>query len=189
MLMVANGKHLISDTVSSIGLVAGLAVIWLTELLWLDQIIAIIFGFIILKTGFSLLKKSVNSLLDEADYEKLQLLISQLQKDRKDKWIDIHNLRVIKYGANLHVDCHITLPWYELLESAHAEVSAVENLIKENLGNEVEFFIHADPCITPTSCAICLVNDCKFRKAPLVKKIDWTMENMLPNKKHGISVG
>lgn len=186
LLMVANGKHLISDTVSSIGLVVGLAVIYFTGLYWLDQVIAIIFGFIILRTGFGLLKKSVNSLLDEADYEKLQLLISQLQKDRKEKWIDIHNLRVIKYGANLHVDCHITLPWYESLESAHAEVSAVEQLIKDNLGNDVEFFIHADPCITPTSCPICQVSECPFRKAPFKEKIEWTLGNMLPNKKHGI---
>ena len=186
LLMVANGKHLISDTVSSIGLVLGLTVIYFTGLFWLDQVIAIIFGFIILTTGFGLLKKSVNSLLDEADYEKLQLLISQLQKDRKEKWIDIHNLRVIKYGANLHVDCHITLPWYEPLESAHTEVSAVEQLIKENLGSDVEFFIHADPCITPTSCPICQVTDCEFRKADFKEKIEWTLGNMLPNKKHGI---
>ncbi len=186
LLMIANGKHLLSDTLSSIGLVFGLAVIYFTGLYWLDQVIAIVFGLIILKTGFGLLKKSVNSLLDEADYEKLQMLISQLQKDRREKWIDIHNLRVIKYGANLHVDCHITLPWYEPLESAHSEVSAVEQLIKENLGNDVEFFIHADPCITPTSCRVCLVTDCKFRKADFKEKVEWTIGNMLPNKKHGI---
>ncbi len=184
LLMTANGKHLISDTISSVGLVAGLIIIWATGLNWLDQVIAIIFGLFILKTGFGLLKKSITSLLDEADYEKLQLLISELQKNRKEKWIDIHNLRVIKYGSHLHVDCHITLPWYETLESAHDEVSAVENLIKQNLGNEVEFFIHSDPCIPPASCTVCLVSACKFRKAEFQEKIEWNMKNMLPNKKH-----
>lgn len=186
LLLVANGKHLISDTASSIGLVVGLGLILLTGMYWLDQLMAIIFGGIILFTGFGLLKKSVNSLLDEADHEKLQLLISVLQKQRKHKWIDIHNLRVIKYGANLHVDCHITLPWYEPLESAHTEVTAVEQLIRENLGSDVEFFIHADPCVPPSSCAICQVFDCKVRQADFVKKIDWEISNMLPNKKHGV---
>ncbi len=186
ILLIANGKHLISDTVSSVGLVVGLGLILLTGMYWIDQAMAIIFGVIILITGFGLLKKSVNSLLDEADYEKLQLLISELQLHRKDKWIDIHNLRVIKYGANLHVDCHITLPWYEPLESAHDEVTAVEKLISNSLGNDVEFFIHADPCITPTSCAICQLANCTYRKAAFEKKIEWELSNMLPNKKHGM---
>lgn len=186
MLMIANGKHLLSDTISSVGLVAGLLIIWFTNMVWLDQVMAILFGAVILYTGLGLLKKSVNSLLDEADYEKLELLISQLEKNRNIKWIDIHNLRVIKYGANLHVDCHITLPWYDSLEASHEEVSGVEKLIKSNLGNEVEFFIHADPCIMPTSCTICQIADCKHRGAPFQRRIEWNMQNMLPNKKHGL---
>lgn len=186
LLMIANGKHLISDTVSSIGLVVGLILILLTDLLWLDNLMAVIFGGVILITGFGLLKKSVNSLLDEADYEKLNQLIDQLQIHRKEKWIDMHNLRVIKYGPNLHVDCHITLPWYDTLEDSHSEVTAVEKLISSSLGSNVEFFIHADPCVMPTSCPICLVKDCKFRQASFSKKIEWEMSNMLPNKKHGL---
>jgi len=184
LLMTANGKHLISDTISSVGLVAGLGLIMLTKIYWIDQAMAMIFGIIILVTGYGLIKKSINSLLDEADYEKLQLLITKLELNRKEKWIDIHNLRVIKYGPNLHVDCHITLPWYETLESAHDEVSAVEKLIRDNLGSDVEFFIHADPCVPPASCSICRVSPCNFRKADFQKKIEWQLSNMLPNKKH-----
>ncbi len=183
-LMVANGKHLMTDTVSSIGLVAGLWLIILTGYLWIDHVLAILFGSIIIGTGFGILKKSVNSLLDEADYEKLYLLIQELQKHRKAKWIDIHNLRVIKYGSNLHVDCHITLPWYDTLEAAHSEVNAVEQLIGESLGKNVEFFIHADPCLMPTSCSICQITECVHRQAPFQKKIIWDITNMLPNRKH-----
>ena len=186
LLMTANGKHLVSDTISSVGLVAGLVLMLYTGLYWIDHVLAIIFGVIILVTGFGLLKKSVTSLLDEADYEKLQLVISKLQKHRKEKWIDIHNLRVIKYGANLHVDCHITLPWYDSLESSHEEVTAVEKIMRENLGSDVEFFIHADPCIMPTSCTICQISTCTVRQAAFKKKINWELSNLLPNKKHGM---
>ncbi len=186
LLMTANGKHLISDTVSSIGLVAGLFLILLTGKLWLDNVIAIIFGLIILITGFSLVKKSVTSLLDEADEEKLALLVTELNKHRKDKWIDIHNLRVIKYGPNLHVDCHITLPWYDTLEESHAEVDAVEKFVKESLGRNVEFFIHSDPCVMPRSCTVCLLKNCIHRKSPMQQKIEWEISNMLPNRKHGV---
>jgi cation diffusion facilitator family transporter len=186
LLMIANGKHLISDTLSSVGLVSGLILILLTGLLWIDNVMAVIFGGIILITGFRILKTSVNSLLDEADYEKLELIIRELQRHRKDKWIDIHNLRVIKYGPNLHVDCHITLPWYDSLEESHAAVNEVETLVKETLGGPVEFFIHADPCEMPRSCSICQVKECTYRQADFERKIDWELSNMLPNQKHSL---
>lgn len=182
-LMVADGKHLLSDTVSSIGLVIGLLVIYFTKLNWLDNVIAILFGLYIFVTGYKLIKESVNSLLDEADYEKLNQVVEILNTNRREKWIDMHNLRVLKYGPHLHVDSHITLPWYDKLKDSHKEVTAVENLIKEKLEGEVEFFIHADPCL-PSSCPICTVKNCPARKAEFVKQLDWTLENMLPDAKH-----
>lgn len=186
LLMIANGKHLISDTVSSVGLVVGLILILFTGKLWLDHVLAILFGIIIFITGFGLLRKSVTSLLDEADYEKMNLLVVELNKHRKEQWIDIHNLRVIKYGSNLHVDCHITLPWYQTLEQSHTLVDEVDQLVKESMGTRIEFFIHADPCVMPDSCPVCCVNDCAYRKMPFQKKIKWELSNMLPNRKHTI---
>ena len=182
-LMVADGKHLISDTVSSIGLVIGLVVIYFTKIYWFDNVIAILFGTFIFYTGFKLLKESVNNLLDEADYEKLDQVVKILNEFRKDKWIDMHNLRVLKYGSHLHIDAHITLPWYDNLEESHAEVTAVENLIKKKLEGEVEFFIHADPCLS-TSCPICPLKNCRERKHEFSKRLDWTLENLPPDKKH-----
>ncbi|HEX5002093.1 MAG TPA: cation diffusion facilitator family transporter [Bacteroidia bacterium] len=186
MLLTANGKHLVSDTVSSIGLVAGLLIIWFTGILWLDQVIAIIFGVIILYTGYTLLRNSITSLLDEADTEKLVRLVEELQLKRQDRWIDIHNLRTIKYGSFLHVDCHITLPWYDSLEKTHEDVTEVERLIRESMGEDVEFFIHADPCIMPYSCKVCQIASCNYRQAPFEAKIEWKIDNVLPNKKHTV---
>jgi divalent metal cation (Fe/Co/Zn/Cd) transporter len=159
-------------------------VIWVTGLLWLDQVIAVIFGIIILATGYSLLRNAITSLLDEADYDKLNRLINELENKRQARWIDIHNLRAIKYGSFLHVDCHVTLPWYDTLEKTHEDVTAVENLIRESMGEEVEFFIHADPCIMPASCSVCQITQCPHRQAQFVKKVEWKIGNMLPNKKH-----
>lgn len=186
LLMVASGKHLLSDTLTSIGLIAGLAIVWFTGLLWLDSIIAIIFGFVILRTGYNLIRRSVTGLLDEADFKKLELIISEMNANRRERWIDIHNLRVLKFGSKLHVDCHITLPWYESLEKSHEEIVMLENLVRKTSGHEVEFFIHADPCIMPHSCRICQVKDCKYRQAEFERKITWNTDNLLPNRKHGI---
>src|SRR5688572_22141323 len=52
LLMIANGKHLVSDTISSVGLVAGLVLMLFTGLYWIDQVMALAFGIIILITGF-----------------------------------------------------------------------------------------------------------------------------------------
>lgn len=182
-LMTADGKHLISDTVSSIGLVVGLIIIYFTKIYWLDNVIAIIFGSFIFYTGFKLIRESINNLLDEADYEKLNQVVAILNANRREKWIDMHNLRVLKYGSHLHIDAHITLPWYDKLEDSHIEVTAVEDLIKKELQGEVEFFIHADPCL-PISCPICILPNCPVRQHQLVKRLDWTLENLLPDQKH-----
>lgn len=184
-LMSANGKHLLSDTISSVGLAAGLVLLWITKLHWIDNALAIIFGMYIFYTGFKIVRESFGNLLDEQDQEKISQLIKILNTNRRENWIDMHNLRILKYGSGLHVDAHITLPWYLSLEEAHDEVDAVEKLVVKEVSAEMEFFIHADPCL-PKSCPICAKADCKVRKAEFVKRLEWTRENMLPDAKHTI---
>ena len=185
-LMTADGRHLLTDTLSSVALVAGLIIIHFTHLMWLDNILAIILGILILRTGYHLIKESIDSLLDETDYETIDKMIKILNTNRNIKWIDMHNLRLLKYGSSLHLDCHVTLPWYDTLEDTHAEVRAIEKLINENMEGRVESFIHSDPCI-PISCPICQIENCKVRQAAFVKKLEWTTTNLLPNRKHNIN--
>lgn len=185
-LMVANGRHLMADMVSSAGLVVGLIIIYFTKLTWIDNALAITFGLYIIYTGIEIVRESFGNLLDEQDQEKIDQLIKILNKNRRENWIDMHNLRILKYGSGLHVDAHITLPWYLSLEQAHDEVDAVEKLVVNEIEGEMEFFIHADPCL-PKSCLICSVRNCKERKSDQVKKLEWTKENMLPDAKHSFS--
>ncbi len=182
-LMKANGKHLISDTISSIGLVVGMLLIFFTKITWIDNALALILALYLIYTGFKIVRESLANLLDEQDIEKIRQLVEILNAKRKPVWIDMHNLRILKYGSMLHVDAHITLPWYLSLEEAHAEVEAVEQLLESEIGEEMEFFIHADPCIE-LSCGICPVENCAHRKTPMVKRLEWTTANMLPDRKH-----
>ena len=181
--MLANGKHLIADMITSAGIVLGLIIIQLTRINWIDNALAIVLGVYIICTGFKIVMESFGNLLDEQDQEKIDQLIKILNKNRRENWIDMHNLRILKYGSGLHVDAHITLPWYLSLEKAHDEVDAVEKLVVKEIGEEMEFFIHADPCL-PKSCSICSVQNCPERKFPQVKKLEWTKANMLPDEKH-----
>ncbi len=186
VLMIADGKHLISDTVSSIGLIIGLALIHFTKIMWIDNFVAFGFGLFIIYTGFKLLKISINNLLDEADHEKTNQVIKLLNENRKEDWIDIHNMRILKYGAHIHIDCHVTLPWYYSLEKAHDRVTEIENLITQNSETEVEFFIHSDPCVTPFSCKVCSMQNCIERKEKFSRKVEWNLATVLPDKKHGL---
>ncbi|MBI3512033.1 MAG: cation transporter [Bacteroidetes bacterium] len=181
--MRASGKHLVTDMFTSTGIFAGLIVIHLTGWNWLDNALAIFFGIIIFFTGYRIVRRSFGNLLDEQDEVKIGELIRILNENRRDPWIDMHNLRVLKYGSGLHVDAHMTLPWYFSLEKAHDEVDAVDKLVRKQIGEELEFFIHSDPCL-PECCPICNLKNCAERKFPQEKKIIWSKENMLPDKKH-----
>lgn len=179
----ADGKHLSSDAWSSGALAVGLLLLWLTKLTWLDNIIAVLMGLYILYTGYRLMRKSVAGVMDEADTALIEQLIDILHKHRQPHWVDVHNFRVIKYGADLHIDCHVTLPWYLSLQEAHQSISEIEKIIAEQAENKIEIFIHADPCLT-TSCAVCNHPDCHHRLHPFERQVTWKLSNVLPNVKH-----
>jgi len=182
--LIASGKHLLSDAWSTAGLVLGMGIIILTGIFWLDNVIALCFGLYIIYTGFMILRKSIAGIMDEMDLEVLKPLLTKINLVRRDRWIDMHNLRIIKYGVSLHVDCHITVPWYLNVKEAHFEVDALENLILESEGRPVEWFIHVDPCHAG-ACKICQIHTCPVRWHPFEKKVDWNESNILMNQNHG----
>lgn len=187
LALIASGKHLQTDTWSTIGIIIGLGLILLTGQKWLDGVVAIIFSFIIIYTGYKILRSSLAGIMDEIDKELLSELVLVLNNNRRENWIDLHNLRVIKYGGQLHIDCHMTLPWYLNMHEAHTEIDALTDLIKKEFGDSIEFFVHTDGCLD-FSCHICSKQDCAVRKHPFEKKVDWTLSNIISNQKHGLPI-
>jgi len=185
LALQASGKHLQTDTWSTIGIVIGLLLIIFTGLAWLDSLIAILFSVFILYTGYKIIRSSLAGIMDEIDIELLSKLVTVLNNNRRDNWIDLHNLRVIKYGGQMHIDCHMTVPWYLNVHEAHAEIDALIALIKKEFGDAIEFFVHTDGCLD-FSCHICSKMDCPVRKHPLEKRVEWTLKNIISNRKHGI---
>lgn len=185
LALQASGKHLQTDTWSTIGIVIGLALIMLTGYTWLDSVVAVAFSFFILYTGYKIIRSSLAGIMDEIDTDLLSKLVVVLNNNRRDNWIDLHNLRVIKYGGQLHIDCHMTVPWYLNVHEAHAEIDALIALIKKEFGDAIEFFVHTDGCLN-FSCHICGKDDCHVRKHPFEKRIEWTLQNIISNRKHGL---
>lgn len=179
----ADGRHLIADMVTSIGLVAGLLLIRFTGIEWLDSGLSILVALYIIYSAYKLIRKSVAGLMDEADFQVVTDIINVLSEKRRESWIDVHNLRAQKYGNELHIDCHMTLPSYFDLNKAHAEVSLVDKLINKEVGIKTELFIHSDPCV-PDCCHYCSMPDCPIRSEPQTETIAWTMDKVVRNKKH-----
>ncbi|MBS1565217.1 MAG: cation transporter [Bacteroidetes bacterium] len=183
LALIASGKHLQSDTYSTLGIIAGLLLILITGYKWLDSVVAIIFALIIVYTGYRIVRSSLAGIMDEADEDLLSGLVELLNSNRRDNWIDLHNLRVIKYGGQLHVDCHLTVPWYINVNEAHLEIDALVALLQHQYGNAIEFFVHTDGCLY-SQCALCCKSDCPVRQAAFNQQLEWTLENVSTNKKH-----
>jgi divalent metal cation (Fe/Co/Zn/Cd) transporter len=157
----------------------------LTRLYWLDKVIALGMSVLVIYNGYRIIRTSLAGIMDEADMQLLKRFISVLNNHRRANWVDLHNLRVIKYGPLLHIDCHLTVPWYLNVHEAHLEIDALAALIKQQFGDAIELFVHTDGCL-PFSCTICTKTDCSVRQQPMKERLDWTLENIISNQKHQV---
>lgn len=185
LALVASGKHLQSDTYSTIGIIGGMALIFLTGWIWLDSAVAIAFAFFIIYTGYTIIRSSLAGIMDEADYALLDKLVSRINENRQENWVDLHNLRIIKFGPVIHVDCHLTVPWFFNVHQAHKEIDAFSDIARNEFGESVELFVHADGCLD-FSCKICNKSNCSERKHPFHKTISWEVHNISSNEKHSL---
>ncbi len=180
----ASGKHLQTDTWSSLGIVVGLVLIRITQIAWIDSAVAILFGILVIVEGYKIIRQTVAGIMDEADQELLRQLIRVLNENKPDNWIDMHNLRIIKYGAIMHLDCHLTVPWYFNVNEAHAEIDELDRLIRHHFPHTLEMFVHTDGCVPPKSCTICPLNACAVRQQAFERRMNWTFDNITKNEKH-----
>lgn len=181
----AGGKHLISDGYSTVGLLVGLGIVWVTDFDVLDNILAGVLGFVIAITGYKIIRQSISGIMDEADPKQLEKVSSILESKRRPAWVDIHNFRIVRYGAKIHMDAHLTLPWYYTLKESHDEVNRLENELDDAFKKDVEASIHTEPCL-PKSCEICELTPCKERQFPFVKRVVWNVDHILDDKHHGV---
>ena len=183
LALAASGKHLQSDTWSTFGIIAGLILLYFTGFKWIDSAMAIGISVFVMFTGYSIIRRSIAGIMDEADEKLLAEMVGLLNKNRQENWVDLHNLRVIKYGSILHMDCHLTVPWYLNVHEAHREIDILAVLVRKKFNESVELFVHSDGCLT-FQCHICSKHACPVRQHNFEKRIEWTLENISKDKKH-----
>ncbi|MES2766929.1 MAG: cation diffusion facilitator family transporter [Bacteroidota bacterium] len=144
LILIANGKNSLTDTWTSLGAVIGLVLARLTGWVELDAIAAIIFGGNIIREGSSLLKTSINGLMDRSNPELL-LKASELLKEfcfKND--ISFHRLRLRESGQKIFVDFHMQFPDGTPIEKAHALATEAERKIGTAMPLHTDVFTHLE---------------------------------------------
>lgn len=180
-VLLAEGKHLMTDSYSSIVVLFGLGITSWTHNPIFDAIASLVLSIVIFYNGYVLIRRAVAALMDETDVEVLGQVVEIINTHKKDEWIDVHNLRVQKYGSDLHIDCHLTLPYFWDLKKVHQTVHEFEETLTKNTTGETEIFIHSDPCLSDC-CRFCKL-ECQKRSSAHEQEIDWSVEKLIKNQK------
>ena len=178
LALTADGKHVLTDVITSAGVLLGLLLVHLTGLYWLDGAIACMVGFSILYTGIILIKESSAGLMDRAEPALLQEISSLLEKHRKDNWVGIHELRAFRSGSIVNVSLHLILPRGFSLSEAHLEAEEVEVVIEGYFEGRATVLVHLDPCSDP-DCPVCRRYACELRGSEKSDPTPWNVETLI----------
>lgn len=145
IILEADGMHVLTDSYTSFGVVAGVTLVLLTGWQWLDPVIAMVVGANILFTGFKLVRQAYLGLMDRADGKLLGQVVEALQAGRQPGWLDLHDLRAWTSGDRTFVDFHLVVPRDWTVEQLHDAHVAARELIRKVTHGPVESIIHFDP--------------------------------------------
>jgi len=179
--LTADGKHVLTDVITSAGVLFGLLLVHLTGLYWLDGAIACMVGFSILHTGIMLVKESSAGLMDAAEPALLEEICDLLEKHRKDNWVGIHELKAFRSGSFLNVSLHLILPRDYTLAQAHTEAETVETVIGDFFRGRASVLVHPDPCADP-DCPPCRRHACELREKKPSAPSPWTAETLIAER-------
>jgi cation diffusion facilitator family transporter len=131
LILVANGKHVLTDGITSLGVIVALLLVRVTGRLEFDPILAIVVAVQILWTGGQLMRQSFRGLMDASDPEVDRLLRSVLDTWSATSGGQYHGLRHRSAGDVLWAEVHLLLPGNQNLQTAHAAATVVEDQIEQ----------------------------------------------------------
>jgi cation diffusion facilitator family transporter len=174
--LVADGKHVLTDAITSIGVLVGIVLVLITDFILLDPILAILVAINIVFTGYKLIRESIGGLMLETNPQVLRKISDKLVAIKKDYWIDLHELRYWQSGERTFMDFHLILPYYFTIEQSHKEEKRIdEELEKDFLNSQIK--IHFDFCV-PELCRYCGYSSCQVRKEAKSISFDMNLTKM-----------
>ncbi len=160
--LVADGKHVLSDVVTSAGVVGGLLLVYFTDLAILDPILAVIMALWIFGSGVRILKQSFDRLMDRVRPEALAATAEAFQAVRRPEMILPHQLRLRETGPRLELHFHMIVPRYYTIEELHELESKVVAGLQRELRRPLFATWHSDPC-SGEHCNFCSMPVCPVR--------------------------
>jgi len=142
--LVGDGRHLMTDVVTSIGVVAGLVAAYLTGIAALDPILAAVVALNILWAGWRLIRESLGGLMDEAVPEKTLNEIRQVISTNADGAIEAHDLRTRNAGSVTFIDFHLVVAGAMPVSEAHDICDRIEKALRAEV-HDAMITIHVEP--------------------------------------------
>ena len=144
LILEANGKHVLTDCLTSLGVIVGLALVLLTGWLPFDPIFAIFVALNILWTGGNLIRRSVGGLMDEVDAKTQARILNVLTEMTSNAGVEFHGLRHRNAGNTIWVEFHLLFPNATSLQAAHELATQIEERIDSELGSRAEVTSHLE---------------------------------------------
>ena len=167
--LVADGKHVLTDFMTTIGILVGLALVKITGFAWLDPVIALVMAALLASTGVPLVKEAISGLIDAADETLLEKMLISFERNRRPGIIRLHHVRAMRNGRRIHVDGHVVVPEFWTVDEAHEETEAFEEAVVKDSFSEGEMEFHLDPC-RRAYCRSCEVAPCPIRREPFAHR-------------------
>jgi cation diffusion facilitator family transporter len=174
----ADGQHVMSDFWTSAGAVIGLTAVQLTGIEWLDPAAALVFAFVLLRTGYKLVREAARGLMDEYKPALVEDLAQAMEQARVPGVIEVHDLKAIDVGGFRHVDCHVVVPEFWSVTEAHAFMDAYEAHVMGLTRQRGEVQFHMDPC-ERAYCSSCDFPECPIREAAFASRVSITGDNVI----------
>ncbi|HXG11312.1 MAG TPA: cation diffusion facilitator family transporter [Gemmataceae bacterium] len=144
IVLEADGRHLMTDVWTSVGVVAGLGLVWLTGIEVLDPILALVIAANIVWTGFDLVRRSFNGLMDHALPDEELARVRSAIESQLEPGMHYHALRTRQAGSRRFADFHLLVPGWFTVTRAHALVNRIEKAVAAALPN-IEVTVHVEP--------------------------------------------
>ncbi len=150
LVLEADGHHLMTDVITSLAVIAGLLLVWLTGVRELDSLVALLVGLHIAGTGLMLVRRSFDGLMDHALPEAEQTVIREAIRAALPAGAEFHHLRTRQAGRRKFADFHLLVEGSTTVRDAHVLTHKVEDHLLSVLP-ALEVTIHVEPVEEPES--------------------------------------
>jgi cation diffusion facilitator family transporter len=142
--VIAEGRHLLVDVISSVGVLIGVLLAVRTGWFVLDPILAVIVAVYIIWSGWGLLKESIGGLMDESAAPEMLAHVRSLISTHAEHALEAHDLRTRRAGRVTFIEFHLVVPGSMSVSESHGICDRIERALKGGTSDAI-VTIHVEP--------------------------------------------